>query len=390
MIRFLVRRFIPDGENVKDPQVRRQYGTLCSVVGIVLNILLFAGKYFAGLLSHSIAIMADSFNNLSDAGSSIVTLLGFRLAGKKPDPEHPFGHGRMEYLSGLAVSVMILLMGLELGKSSVEKILNPQPVDTSFLSMGILVAAILVKVYMAHYNRQIGKKIDSAAMKATAADSLSDTVATTVVLASMILMRVTDWNLDGIGGVFVAIFILRAGIGAVKDTLNPLLGQAPDPEFVKEIEQMVMAYPVSRGIHDLVVHDYGPGRVMISLHVEVSGDENIYELHDAIDCMERDLAEKLGCEAVIHMDPIEADDAVVIQMRQEVEQEMKKLSPQVTIHDFRMVSGPTHTNLIYDIVVPHDVDKSPQEIRAWVNEHVRERFPNCYAVVQIDRPYVMG
>lgn len=388
MVQFLIARFIKNKDDVKNPKVRQQYGTLCSLVGIVLNIFLFAGKYVAGLLSNSIAIMADSFNNLSDAGSSIITLIGFRLAGKKPDPGHPFGHGRVEYLSGLVVSAMILIMGVELGRTSIEKILHPQPVDTSILSMAILAAAILVKVYMAAYNRRIGAKIDSAAMKATAADSLSDTVATAVVLISMIIMRFTSLNLDGIGGVFVALFILRAGIGAMKDTLSPLLGQAPDPEFVEQIRDIVMANPVSKGIHDLVVHDYGPGRVMISLHVEVSGDDDIYEIHDAIDCIERDLTEKLGCEAVIHMDPIAVNDEAVMAMRSKVEEEMRGLDSNVTIHDFRMVAGPTHTNLIFDIVVPHSVDMTQREIDSWVKQRVAERFERCFAVIQIDRPYV--
>lgn len=388
MIEFLAKQWIPDRENRKDPKVRRQYGTLCSVVGICLNVLLFAGKYFAGLLSGSIAIMADSLNNLSDAGSSVITLLGFRLAGRKPDPDHPFGHGRVEYLSGLAVAILILLMGVELGRTSVEKILHPQPVETGIVSMAILAAAILVKVYMALYNRKIGEKIESAAMKATAADSLGDAVATAVVLASMIVMRLTSWNLDGVGGAVVALFILKAGIEAVKDTISPLLGQAPDPELVKAIETIVEAHPECRGIHDLVVHDYGPGRLMVSLHVEVAGQEDIYALHDAIDCMELELASQLGCEAVIHMDPVAADDAQTAAMRKKVQDMMAELGEGVSIHDFRMVPGPTHTNLIFDLVAPYSLEKTPAEIRAWAQERVHRELRDCFASVRVDRPYV--
>ena len=275
MITLLSKIFVNGKENE-----RQAYGTLCSVVGIMLNVMLFAGKYFAGIISHSIAITADAFNNLSDAGSSFITLIGFRFAGKKPDTEHPFGHGRFEYISGFIVSIAILMMGFELGKSSVSKIIHPVAVETGKLSIIILFISVCVKLYMALYNTRIGKKIDSTAMKATAMDSLSDMVATSVVLLSMLIMKFTCLSIDGISGLLVALFILYAGYNAAKDTLGPLLGQPPKKEFVHEIEDIVLSYEDVVGIHDLVVHDYGPGRCMISLHAEVPGDGDIYKLHD--------------------------------------------------------------------------------------------------------------
>lgn len=367
---------------------RKAYGTLCSIVGILLNIGLFAGKYFAGVISGSVAITADAFNNLSDAGSSFITLVGFLFAEKKPDPDHPFGHGRFEYISGFVVSMLILLMGLELLKSSVIKIMHPQPVDTSILAMGILIVSILVKMYMAFYNYSIGKKIDSAAMKATATDSLSDTIATTVVLVAMLVMRFVGINIDGICGVFVALFILYAGYSAAKDTLDPLLGLAPDKEFVKRIQDIVLAHEEVQGIHDMMVHDYGPGRRLVSLHAEVPGDYDIFQIHDVIDHIERELNEKLSCEAVIHMDPIETNNEEVAKMKRIMEEKVKEIDAQMTIHDFRMVSGPTHTNLIFDAVMPYGLKMSKNEVRQEIERIVENLEGNYFAVVQIDQSYV--
>lgn len=367
---------------------RKAYGTLCSIVGILLNIGLFAGKYFAGVISGSVAITADAFNNLSDAGSSFITLVGFLFAEKKPDPDHPFGHGRFEYISGFVVSMLILLMGLELLKSSVIKIMHPQPVDTSILAMGILIVSILVKMYMAFYNYSIGKKIDSAAMKATATDSLSDTIATTVVLVAMLVMRFVGINIDGICGVFVALFILYAGYSAAKDTLDPLLGLAPDKEFVKRIQDIVLAHEEVQGIHDMMVHDYGPGRRLVSLHAEVPGDYDIFQIHDVIDHIERELNEKLSCEAVIHMDPIETNNEEVAKMKRIMEEKVKEIDAQMTIHDFRMVSGPTHTNLIFDAVMPYELKMSKNEVRQEIERIVENLEGNYFAVVQIDQSYV--
>ena len=361
---------------------------LCSIVGIGLNVLLFAGKYLAGVISGSIAITADAFNNLSDAGSSFITLVGFKFSGMKADADHPFGHGRIEYISGFGVAMVIILMGFELFKSSVEKILNPEPVETGWLSVAILLASIGIKGYMSFYNRTIGKKIDSEAMKATAMDSLSDSVATTAVLISMLVSRVIGVPIDGWCGCLVACFVLYAGYGAARDTLNPLLGEPPSGEFVEEIKKTVMAHPEILGIHDLVVHDYGPGRRMISLHGEVAGDSDIFEIHDVIDRIEKELNQKLGCEAVIHMDPIENNNQKVSETRELLTEKIRTRYPEVTIHDFRMVQGPTHTNLIFDAVVPFGFEKTNEEVRAGIEKLVSETWENYFAVVHVEQSYV--
>lgn len=389
MIRFIGKYIIKKKNAEESEQMSRQiYGTICSIMGIMLNVLLFAGKYFAGIISGSIAITADAFNNLSDAGSSFITLVGFRFAGKKPDVDHPFGHGRFEYISGFIVSLAILMMGFELAKSSVSKIINPEPVDTSSVAMIILVVSIAVKLYMVFYNRNIGKKINSSAMKATAMDSLSDALATTFVLISMLVMKFAEVNIDGYTGVLVAAFILFAGYNAAKDTINPLLGKNPEPEFVEAVKDIVMSHEKVVGIHDMVVHDYGPGRVMVSLHAEVPGNGDIFELHDAIDHIERELGEELGCEAVIHMDPIETDNEVVKQIKDKVEEGVKLLMEGASIHDFRMVQGPTHTNVIFDVVVPYGVKESNEEIRQKVCRMVQIIDNTYYAVINVDRSYV--
>lgn len=385
MIRYLAKLCIRDYENTKNAKVREQYGLLCSVSGIVFNVLLFIGKYIAGMLSGSIAIKADSFNNLSDAGSSLITLAGFHIAGKKADKEHPFGHGRVEYISGVAVAVLIILMGFELARTSAEKIWHPAPVEGSALTVVILVVSIGVKLYMAYYNKSIGNKINSAAMRATAADSMSDSAATLVVLLSVFITKFTGYNVDGIAGLLVAVFILYTGYGAIKDTLNPLLGQAPDPELVEKIREIVLSHKYIVGIHDMIVHDYGPGRLMVSLHAEVPGNEDIYTLHGTIDHVEMELKRKLGCEVTIHMDPIAVDDEEVLQRFQEVAEAVREIHPEITIHDFRMVKSSTHTNLIFDAALPPEVKMSEKEAEKMIRAHVEEKFENCFAVVRIDR-----
>ena len=388
MISLLAKWLIPNREQVEDGAVRRAWGALCGFVGIGLNILLFAGKLAAGTLSGSIAITADAFNNLSDAGSSVVTLLGFRLAGKKPDAGHPFGHGRLEYVSGLIVAGLILLMGAELAKSSVDKILHPEAVTFSWLAAGILLASIGVKLYMYLYNRAVGKKIKSAAMSATAADSLSDTAATSAVLLAMVIGKLTDVQLDGWVGLVVALFILWSAVQAARDTISPLLGQAPDPMLVKEIESLVMAHDTVVGIHDLVVHDYGPGRCIISLHAEVPADEQVLELHDVIDNIEEELAQKLRCEAVIHMDPVVVGDPTVTALHQQVAALVKTIDPRITIHDFRMVPGQTHTNLIFDAVIPFDERLTRQQVADRIRQMVSEMEGDYRAVVKVENSYV--
>ena len=388
MISLLAKWLIPHREQVEDSAVRRAWGALCGFVGIGLNILLFAGKLAAGTLSGSIAITADAFNNLSDAGSSVVTLLGFRLAGKKPDAGHPFGHGRLEYVSGLVVAGLILLMGAELAKSSVDKILHPEAVTFSWLAAGILLASIGVKLYMYLYNRAVGKKIKSAAMSATAADSLSDTAATSAVLLAMVIGKLTNVQLDGWVGLVVALFILWSAVQAARDTISPLLGQAPDPMLVKEIESLVMAHDTVVGIHDLVVHDYGPGRCIISLHAEVPADEQVLELHDVIDNIEEELAQKQHCEAVIHRDPVVVGDPTVTALHQQVAALVKTIDPRITIHDFRMVPGQTHTNLIFDAVIPFDERLTRQQVADRIRQMVSEMEGDYRAVVKVENSYV--
>lgn len=388
MVTFLSKLFIKNPGDYADQAVRKAYGSLCSILGIFLNVLLFAGKYIAGVISGSIAITADAFNNLSDAGSSAISLLGFRLSGKRPDPDHPFGHGRIEYISGLAVAAMIIVMGAELLISSVQKIISPEAVEVGLLPAIILVVSILVKVYMCVYNKSVGKKIGSTAMIATGTDSLSDSIATAVVLLSMGVTYLFDVNIDGYAGVLVAAFILFAGYNVAKDTLSPLLGQAPDPELVESIEELVMSSNAVIGMHDLVVHDYGPGRVMISLHAEVDGKGDIFELHDEIDLIERRLKDELGCDATIHMDPVETDNEQVTAERRALEGVLAELGCIISMHDFRMVAGPSHTNLIFDVVIAPDCSKTPAQVRSEVCAAVEEKLPNRFAVVNVDTSFV--
>ena len=387
MISILSRIFIKNHADTSDPGVRRAYGVLCGAVGIFLNVLLFAAKYLAGTLTGSIAIVADAFNNLSDAGSSIITLLGFKLAAKKPDRDHPYGHGRFECIAGLVVSFVILMMGFDLAKSSVTKIFHPEAVDFSILSICILIGSILVKLYMSLYNRAVGKRISSAAVLATATDSISDVCATTMVLAATLIARFTGVNIDGWAGAIVSLVILWAGYNAAKDTIDPLLGQAPDPEFVQRIADIVNRYPEVVGIHDLAVHDYGAGRVMISLHAEVPSSGDIMALHDVIDTIERDLQDELNCSAVIHMDPISTDDALITSTRELLKNRIHEaISPDVSIHDFRMVPGPTHTNVIFDAVVPYEFPQSDEQVREEISKLVRALEGDYFAVVTIDHP----
>lgn len=388
MVEWLAKHVIKDSENISDGKVRGQYGTLCSIMGIVFNVFLFAVKYLAGSISGSIAIVADSFNSLSDAGSSIITLTGFKLAEKKPDPDHPFGHGRMEYLSGLVVAFLVLLMGVELLKGAVNKILHPEPVEGGTVVLVILAVSILVKCYMAFYNNRIGKKINSSAMKATSTDSLSDAVSTFVVLLCTVAAQYTSVNLDGWCGLLVSALVLYAGIGAVKETMDPLLGQPPEQEFVDSIEQIVMAHEQIIGIHDLVVHDYGPGRLMISLHAEVPGDSDVFEVHDLIDNVEQELDKKLGCEATIHMDPIAVGDEQTKQLKRVVTDIIKDIDENLTLHDFRIVTGPTHTNLVFDVVKPAGFQMENARLTGIIQERVTAYDKRCFTVIKVDQAYV--
>ncbi len=388
MVTLLSKFFIKDRENIKKTEVRQAYGILCGAVGIFLNLLLFAGKFLAGFISNSIAITADAFNNLSDAGSSIITLIGFKMAGQKPDPDHPFGHGRIEYISGLLVSVIILLMGFELIKGSAEKILNPEDLTFSPIILAILLISIVVKFYMFLYNRSIGKKLDSSAMMATGTDSISDTLATTVVLVSTLIAHFSGLAIDGWCGVAVGLFICYAGFNAAKDTISPLLGQAPDKEFVKQVYNIVMTHEEIIGIHDLIVHNYGPGRVLISLHAEVPADGDILSLHDVIDTIEHELRDTLSCHAVIHMDPVQLGDEETERLKEIVQGCLAEIDAALTMHDFRIVSGPTHTNLIFDVVTPYCFSLSDSALVAVITEKVKAINPTYFVVVDVDKTMI--
>ncbi len=378
-------------ENYAADKKRSAYGKLCGTVGIFLNIVLFIGKFFAGILSNSIAITADAFNNLSDAGSSVVTLIGFKLAEQKPDSEHPFGHGRMEYLSGLVVSAVILMMGFELIKDSVDKIIHPTEVEFSFVVLGILIVSILLKFYMAFYNYSYGKKYESGTLKATATDSLSDCISTSVVLIATIIGHYTDVQIDGFCGIAVGILIFVAGINAARETLDPLLGQPPEPEFVEQIEKMVLSFDKDSiiGIHDLIVHDYGPGRRVISLHAEVPAEGNMLALHDVIDNLEMKLRMELGCLTTIHMDPVVTTDKRVTELKTRCNEIIKNIGDKLSLHDFRVVFGDTHTNLIFDVVIPFEFALSDSETTKMIQEKVWENIGKEYfIVVTIDKPAV--
>lgn len=378
-------------ENYAADKKRSAYGKLCGIVGIFLNILLFLGKFIAGMISNSIAITADAFNNLSDAGSSLVTLIGFKLSEQKPDSEHPFGHGRMEYLSGLVVSAVILMMGFELVKDSIDKILHPTEVEFSIIVLSILIVSILLKLYMALYNFQYGKKYESGTLKATATDSLSDCVSTTVVLIATVIGHYTDVQIDGFCGIAVGILIFVAGINASRETLDPLLGQPPEPEFVDQIEEMVLSFDKETiiGIHDLIVHDYGPGRRVISLHAEVPAEGDMLALHDVIDNLEMKLRTELGCLTTIHMDPVVTTDERVAELKEKCNEIIKNIGTKLTLHDFRVVFGDTHINLIFDVVIPFEFALSDAETIKLIQEKIWEKIGKKYfIVVTIDKPAV--
>lgn len=388
MVSLIIRKFVKNSENTSDPTVRRAYGTVSGIMGIVFNIILFTIKIFAGTVSGSIAITSDAFNNLSDAGSSVITLFGFKLSGAKPDDDHPYGHGRMEYIAGFVVSLLILYMGFELIKSSIDKIINPAPVSADIVSLVILAVAIVIKIYMYFYNKKIAEKINSSAVKATAADCISDAVSTAVVLAATIVMKFTDIAIDGWCGLLVALFIFRSGIGAAKDTIGLLLGNGPDPDLVVNVKNIVMSHKEIIGIHDLMVHDYGPGRCIISLHGEVAANGDLIYLHDVIDGIERELREKLGCSAIIHMDPIDIDNEKTSGIYKKVKELTKSVDERLSIHDLRIVSGPTHTNVVFDVVVPRGFNMKESDLIKTLSKLVSDNFENTFAVIEVDQDYV--
>lgn len=384
---WLVRLCIKNYENVDDLNVRVAYGKLSGKVGIFCNVLLFIGKFIVGTLAGSVSITADAVNNLSDAASSIISLIGFKMAEKPADADHPYGHARYEYLSGLMVAVMILLIGIEILKGSVEKILNPAPMDFSAIAAAVLIGSIAVKLWMSLFNQSLGKKINSSTLAATSADSRNDVLSTTAVLAAAVISYFFNINLDGYMGLAVAGFILFSGIGLVKETLDPLLGQAPDPALVEYIEKKIRSYPGVLGTHDLMVHDYGPGRKFASVHVEMAAEEDVIKSHDVIDNIERDFLENDRLNLIVHYDPIITGDERVNDLRNWLSDEVKTIDENLSIHDLRIVEGETHTNLIFDCVMPHTLQMSETELKNEIRKLVNQKYENYYCAITVDASY---
>lgn len=384
MTKLLPRLFIKDYQNYQNATVRSAYGKLAGAVGIVCNVLLFGAKLLVGTISGSVSITADAINNLSDASSSVVTLLGFKLAEKPADEDHPYGHARIEYISGLIVAAMILLIGVELIKTSVRKILDPQPVEFSAALVIVLVLSILLKFWMAHFNRSLGRRIDSETLIATAADSRNDVISTAAVLVACIVGQLTSLRIDGYMGLLVALFILYSGVSIAKDTIDPLLGAAPNHELVNMVAKEIGAYDKVLGIHDLMVHDYGPGRRFASVHVEMDSREDPLVCHDIIDDIERDFLTKHNIHLVIHYDPIVTDDKELNHMRELVLRVIEDIDPRMSIHDFRMVRGPGHTNLIFDLVIPFEMSNRKKELSRLINDRIQFESEKYYAVITFD------
>lgn len=388
MTELLSRIFVKNHRAVEDPRVRSAYGTMVSITGMILNILLFAAKFTVGSLFGSVSITADAVNNLSDAGSQMISLISFRISAKPADREHPFGHARIEYVASMIVSFLILLIGIELMKESVSKILSPELPERSWVAVGVLGGSVLVKLWIGLFNRKIGKRIDSAVMRATAADSLSDAISTTAVLISTLILLLfpsLNVNLDAYMGVIVAVMILAAGVKILNETKNSILGEAPSDEIIKQITDLVESTPGALGIHDLTVHNYGPGHVIAALHVEVDGKVDVFESHDMIDNIEQALRREYNIEATIHMDPIVTDDELINALRRRVEATVKEIDPGLRIHDFRFVAGATHSNLIFDLLVPYEVKLSNDDIRRAVADKISRIDPSYFTVVTVDR-----
>lgn len=389
MIELLAKIFIKDSKNYADNNVRNKYGILCGSLGIFINILLFVLKFIFGTIAASVAMVTDAFNNLSDAASSLISILGFKLASKKPNPEHPFGHGRLEYISGLIISFLILLMGFELIIDSISAIKKPAPVDGSLVPILIMCGAILAKLYMYVYNHGIAKKINSVSLEATAKDSLSDMISTFVVIGSIVASRFTSLPVDGIAGVVVGLFIIKTGIESATETIKPLLGMSPEKEFVLEIEKEVLSHEPICGMHDLVVHDYGPGRLMITLHAEVPGDRNIFDLHDVIDNTEVDISKKFNCHVTIHIDPIDIKNKRLVELKEIIADECKKIDEEIKYHDVRIVPGNTHSNLIFDVVKPFSYKGSDEELSSLIAKNIHDCVNDINCVITVDQPYVL-
>ena len=389
MINFLVRKFVKHYENIEDAGVRTDYGVLSSVVGIICNVLLFAGKLVVGAAVRSVSVMADAFNNLSDAASSVIGFVGVKMAGKPADREHPFGHGRIEYIAALAVAFIVLQVGFTFFKNSLEKIRNPEALSFDLVSMLILLASVCVKLWLGHFNRVLGKRINSSVMQATAADALGDVVTTLATMGSILFFYFTDINIDGFVGLLVSLVVMWAGIGIARDTLEPLIGQPVTPEMYKQITEFVESYDGILGSHDLIVHNYGPTRSLASIHAEVPNDVDIETSHEIIDRIERDAVKKLGLFLVIHMDPLEVKNEHVAEIKAQVEAAVKELDSRLSIHDFRMVDGERQINLIFDVVVPHSYsEKEKKQLQLDILEKASSLDPRYQCVVTLENGYV--
>lgn len=385
MFQTIMRAFVPGYGQRDDAQVREKSGKVAGAIGIATNLLLFAIKLAAGFLSGSVAVMADAVNNLTDSGSSIVMLVGFKLAGKPADEKHPFGHARMEYLSGVIVSFLVLFLGLELGRTSVEKIISPQPADFNLLALGILAVSVVIKLWQCFFYRSVGKTIHSDTVFATSSDSRNDAIATTVVLLGALITRFTGANLDGILGLAVAVFIVISGVKLVIETGNPLLGVAPDEALVKQIYEKILSYEGVFGIHDLTVHNYGEGKCFASVHCEVPAERDILLSHDIIDNIERDFEKDLGIHLVIHLDPIVTGDERTNKLREQVGKLLHVVVPQASMHDFRVVWGVTHSNVVFDVAVPFSLQDSDQQIQERISQAVQTLDPTYRTVITVDR-----
>ena len=389
MTDFLVRKFVKNYEQTEDVQVRTSYGVLSSIVGIFCNVLLFAAKFLIGALMHSISVMADGFNNLSDAASSIISFIGVKMAEKPADEEHPFGHGRIEYIAALVVAFLVIEVGLSFLKSSIGKLKNPEEITFELIPFLILILSIGVKLWMAYFNTKLGKKIDSKVMLATAADSMGDVITTSATILSILVCTFTGYNIDAIAGLVVSLIVMWAGVGIAKDTLEPLIGQAADPELAAKIKQEVESYDGITGTHDLIVHDYGPNRSMASIHAEVPRDVDIESSHEIIDRIEREVSKKLGIFLVIHMDPVEVRDAHVLAVKDMLEKILYELDPEVTFHDFRMVWGEKRINLIFDVLVPFAYDKEKQKkLEKEICERITEKDSRYQCVITVEKSFV--
>lgn len=385
---YLIRTFIKDYTNTKNKEVRQKYGYLSGYAGIVSNVILFSGKLAMGLFLNSIAVMADAFNNLSDVASSVVTIIGFKMSGKPADKEHPFGHGRFEYIAAMIVSFMVMLVGFEFIKSSINRIRFPEALDFDIFVLLILSASILIKIWLSRFNKVLGKAVGSKVMKATSFDSLSDVIATSVVVLSLLAGRWVTFPIDGYVGLAVSFFILYNGFNLIKDTLDPILGDAPDEELVRAIMDRALTYKEIIGIHDLIVHDYGPGRTVASIHAEIPYNMDIMEAHDVIDLAEKEISEELGIHLVIHMDPINTDDEIVQKAQCQVMEVLEDFPHLLSIHDFRVVGGQKHMNLVFDMVVPYNfMEKDEKKLTEEVKEAIKNRYPKYDIIITIDRQY---